>query len=323
MASLRNLVKYKQMVESINFDTVRRDINSRLSEVSNDLDLHEFDAHNLKDSMLHKHLKVLDILEDWSLNLNTFREEIAKLATTLEEPYYEKSKEIYKMRMNDSVQDKMDRQIFSNILYNQEFKTLLQDRISIYADAQYAGLQIAPGNGDITNLLVSCNPLYLMDESEDMFRHIRNWREPAYQRRLRYYKIDEKEDDILNEIPRNQLGLIVALNWFNFRPMKIIKKYLQSMMQVLRPGGVIIFTYNNCDYPKAIDKVDEMYYCYSTSIQVKDTCRQIGYNIIESFDKGYDELDMGISWLEIKKPGKRTTIRRTETMGQIKNLGEN
>ena len=99
MASLRNLVKYKQMVESINFDTVRRDINSRLSEVSNDLDLHEFDAHNLKDSMLQKHLKVLDILEDWSLNLNTFREEIAKLATTLEEPYYEKSKEIYKMRM--------------------------------------------------------------------------------------------------------------------------------------------------------------------------------------------------------------------------------
>ena len=184
MASLRNLVKYKQMVESINFDTVRRDINSRLSEVSNDLDLHEFDAHNLKDSMLQKHLKVLNILEDWSLNLNTFREEIAKLATILEEPYYEKSKEIYKMRMNDSVQDKMDRQIFSNILYNQEFKTLLQDRISIYADAQYAGLQIAPGNGDITNLLVSCNPLYLMDESEDMFRHIRNWREPAYQRRL-------------------------------------------------------------------------------------------------------------------------------------------
>ena len=46
-------------------------------------------------------------------------------------------------------------------------------------------------------------------------------------------------------------------------------------------------------------------------------------NIINSFDKGYDELDMGISWLEIKKPGKRTTIRRTETMGQIKNLGEN
>jgi SAM-dependent methyltransferase len=323
MTNLRNLVKYKQMVESIDFDTIRRNINSSLSEVSNDLDLHDFDVQNLKDSMLQKHLMVLNILEDWSLDLNTFREEIHKQATTLEEPYYEKSNEIYTMRMNDSVQEKMDRQIFNNILYNEEFNTLLQDRIRIYADSQYAGLQLAPGNGDITNLLVCCNPLYLIDDSDDMFRHIRNWREPAYQRRLRYYTVDEKEQDILKEMPRNQLGLIVALNWFNFRPMKIIKKYLQSMMQVLRPGGVIIFTYNNCDYPKAIDKVDEMYYCYSTSKVVKDTCIQLGYEIINSFDKGYDELDMGISWLEIKKPGTRNTIRRSETMGHIKNLGEN
>ena len=121
MTSLRNLVKYKQMVDSIDFDTIRRNINSSLSEVSNDLDLHEFDVQNLKDSMLQKHLKVLNILEDWSLDLNIFREEIDKLATTLEEPYYEKSKEIYKMRMNDSAQDKMDRQIYNDILYNEEF----------------------------------------------------------------------------------------------------------------------------------------------------------------------------------------------------------
>jgi hypothetical protein len=92
---------------------------------------------------------------------------------------------------------------------------------------------------------------------------------------------------------------------------------------VLRPGGIIIFTYNNCDYPKAVDKVNEMYYCYTTSIKVKDVCIQLGYEIINSFDEGYDELDMGISWLEIQKPGTRSTIRLAETMGMIKQLGEN
>ena len=95
------------------------------------------------------------------------------------------------------------------------------------------------------------------------------------------------------------------------------------MMKALRPGGVVVFTYNNCNYPKGVDKVDEMYYCYTTDTEIKQMCVQLGYDIITGFDKGYDELDMGISWLEIKKPGTRNSIRLKETMGMIKNLGEN
>ena len=156
-----------------------------------------------------------------------------------------------------------------------------------------------------------------------MLKQIRKWRNPAYQRRIRYYLVDDTHTDPLHELPQKQLGIVIAVNWFNFKPLKIIRKYLESILTVLRPGGIVLFTYNNCDYPKAVDKVDEMYYCYTTSTKVKDVCIQLGYEIINSFDEGYDELDMGISWLEIKKPGIRSTIRLAETMGKIKQLGEN
>ena len=320
---LRNLVKYKQLVDSIDDIKIRRSINIKISTLLADLNTHEYDSANLKEEIEGCHLAVLKNLEELSDHLNSFKKQLNKTVETLEQPFYEKSKEIYKQRLNDSIQAKIDRQVFNNVLHNNEFKTLLTNRINLYVSSQYAGLQLAPGNGELTNHLVACNPLYLMDESEDMFRHIRNWRQPAYQNRLRYYNIDENQKDLLHELPANTLGLIVVVNWFNFRPIKIIKKYLQSMMKRLRPGGVIVFTYNNCDYPKAIDKVSELYYCYTTSKKVKDLCTQLGYNIIASYDRGYDELDMGISWLEIAKPGKRNTIKKSETMGLIKQLGVN
>ena len=320
---LKNIVKYKQLIESLDDIGLRKNINKHLTDVLTDLHTHEFDTDNIKENIMDNHLEVLKNLEDMSNNLNKFREKLQQLVNDLEQPYYKKSKDIYKMNLAQSTQEKMDRHIFNDLLANKSSSQLLSDRIGLYVDNRYPGLHIAPGYGEITNQLVSLNPLYLMDDSVDMFKKMKGWREPPYQRRLRYYIVDDNHNGPLDELPQNQLGVIVAVNWFNFKPVEVIKQYLESMMKVLRPGGVVVFTYNNCNYPKGVDKVDEMYYCYTTDTQIKQMCIQLGYDIIKSFDKGYDELDMGISWLEIKKPGTRNTIRASETMGIIKNLGEN
>lgn len=323
MMQLRNIVKYKQLIESLDDIGLRKNINKQLSDVLTDLHTHEFDTDNLKENIMDNHLEVLKNLEDMSDNLNKFREKLQQLVNDLEKQYYEKNKDIYKMNLAQSTQQKMDRHIFKNLLANDSSSKLLYDRIGFYVSEKYPGLHLGPGYGEITNQLVGLNPLYLMDDSVDMFKAIKGWREPAFQRRLRYYIVEEEHDDPLHELPQKQLGLIVAVNWFNFRPVKVIKKYLESMMNALRPGGVVVFTFNNCNYPKGVDKVDESYYCYTTDTEIKQMCIQLGYEILNSFDEGYDELDMGISWLEIKKPGTRNSIRSKETMGLIKHLGEN
>lgn len=320
---LRNIIKYKQLIASLDDIGLRKNINTQLTDVLTDLNTHEFDTDNLKEHIEGNHLEVLKNLEDMSDNLNKFREKLQQAVDELEKPYYEKSEHIYNMSFTQSTQEKMDRHLFNDLLANESSSKLLYDRLASYVGVQYPALQLGPGYGEITNQLVSCTPLYLMDNSDDMFKAIKGWREPAYQRRLRYYIADDTNTNPLHELPQNQLGLIVAVNWFNFKPVKVIKKYLESMMKALRPGGVVVFTYNNCNYPKGVDKVDEMYYCYTTDTEIKQMCVQLGYDIITGFDKGYDELDMGISWLEIKKPGTRNSIRLKETMGMIKNLGEN
>ena len=84
---LQDIVRYRAMVDSIDMDAIRRDINEKLSEVCNDLAINKFDAENLKDQLLHSHLKVLNNLEDMALDLNTFKEEINKEVKHLEAPY--------------------------------------------------------------------------------------------------------------------------------------------------------------------------------------------------------------------------------------------
>jgi len=323
MMELRNIVKYKQLVNVLDTIGLRENIKEQLDQLYTNLSTHPFNAKNLKEQISNNHLDILKILDGMSGNLNKFKEELNAEVQELEKPYYEMSKEIYKINIAQSSLEKMDRYVFKNVLFNESLGNLLKSRIAKYTTNVDPGLQLGPGYGEITNQLVSLNPLYLMDDSPEMLKEIKKWREPAYQRRLRYYIVDDTHVDPLHELPQNQLGIVIAVNWFNFKPLKIIRKYLESILRVLRPGGIIIFTYNNCDYPKAVDKVNEMYYCYTTSIKVKDVCIQLGYEIINSFDEGYDELDMGISWLEIQKPGTRSTIRLAETMGMIKQLGEN
>lgn len=318
MTALRNLVKYKQMVESIDFDTVRRDINSRLSAVSNDIDLHQFDAHNLKDSMLQQHLKVLNILEDWSLDLNTFREEIGKLATSLEEPYYEKSHTIHQRHLELSPHDKLQKFRNCNLLHNDETKELLIGHVRNATNDQYSAMIINGGQGDITSNLLHGTPLYVVDEDEFILNTQKKMFNTEMQKRVRFYLINNQ--DSLKTLPQNMFSCIVAVDWFNFKTVDVIKTHLVSMYKTLRPGGKAIFTFNNCDYPKAIDKVDEMYYTYTTSREMQNLVTDIGYKISKAENRGYDELDNGISWLEIQKPGKLHTIRAVQGLASIEQL---
>ena len=81
--------------------------------------------------------------------------------------------------------------------------------------------------------------------------------------------------------------------------------------------GVQVLDSGNCDYPKGLDKVDNMYYCYTTEEEMTALCEEVGYKLVDSVTRGYDELDNGISWLEIKKPGELTTIRAGQGLAQI------
>ena len=317
---LQDIVRYRAMVDSIDMDAIRRDINEKLSEVCNDLAINKFDAENLKDQLLHSHLKVLNNLEDMALDLNTFKEEINKEVKHLEAPYYEKSKEIYKNYTLMSPMDKLSRLKNKDLLFHEDTTELLINAITIKVSNEYACCQLAPGYGDVTKHLVHGTPLYIVEEDKEGSVVNTDFFNQIMTNRIAWYEMNDADEEILAVLPQEQIGCFVVIDYFNFKSEDIIEKYLKSIYNCLRPGGTVIFTFNNCDYPNAIDKVDEMYYCYTTGTQMKKICSSIGFEILRLTAIGYDELDNGISWLEIKKPGKLGSIRAAQGLASIEKL---
>jgi hypothetical protein len=317
---LQDIVRYRAMVDSIDMDTIRRDINNTLSSVCNDLAINNFDTESLKDRMLHSQLKVLNNLEDMALDLNTFKEEINKHVKQIENPYYEKSKEIYKKRTLMSPMDKLSQLKNKDLLFHEDTTKLLINAITIKISNQYACCQLAPGYGNITKHLVHGTPLYIVEEDKEASVVNTDFFNQIMTNRIAWYEMNDADEEILAVLPQEQIGCFVVIDYFNFKSEDIIEKYLKSIYNCLRPGGTVIFTFNNCDYPNAIDKVDEMYYCYTTGTQMKKICSSIGFEILRLTAIGYDELDNGISWLEIKKPGELNTIRSAQGLAEIKDL---
>ena len=317
---LQDIVRYRAMVDSIDMDTIRRDINNTLSSVCNDLAINNFDTESLKDRMLHSQLKVLNNLEDMALDLNTFKEEINKHVKQIENPYYEKSKEIYKKRTLMSPMDKLSQLKNKDLLFHEDTTKLLINAITIKISNQYACCQLAPGYGNITKHLVHGTPLYIVEEDNEASVVNTDFFNQIMTNRIAWYEMNDADEEILAVLPQEQIGCFVVIDYFNFKSEDIIEKYLKSIYNCLRPGGTVIFTFNNCDYPNAIDKVDEMYYCYTTGTQMKKICSSIGFEIQKLTAIGYDELDNGISWLEIKKPGELNTIRSAQGLASIEKL---
>jgi len=318
---LRNIVKYQQLLNSLNDNTLRKSINTQLSEFINDLHTNQIDFDDVKNKITGTQLEVLKNLEQMSDYLNTLRNSVNKLVDDLAIPYYKKSENIYTNTLSMiGVAGGLQLRT-KDIANNDESKEALIGAIQSYVSNEYACCQLAPGYGEITKFLVAGTPLYIVDDDHNTLRQFReNFFNDIMQRRTNFYTMSDTDDHPLYKLPQGQIGFCVIIDYFNFKTVEVIKKYLQSMYKIMRPGGVVIFNFNNCDYPKGIDKVDEMLYCYTTGTEMNTICTQVGFEVIKLIARDYDERENGISWLEIKKPGNLSTIRAAQGLAEIKNL---
>jgi SAM-dependent methyltransferase len=300
------------MVDGLSVKHVYDEIFTLLKHVSTDLDVQNIDFDNLKHRISENQNLILSKLDEVDDDLQSFKQHLTEFVTGIEQPYYAKSQTIYQEGLNDSSDYLLDRHNFKKLLYQEETAEFFASRIKIHASWKWPAVEIRPAHGEITDNLIACDPLYLVDTHEDMFKHAKQKWTPEYQRRLRYYTINEKDKKILHQLPQSQIGLLVAVDYMNFRPLDLIDRYLKEIFGILRPGGVAVFTYNNCDYPIGVDNFENSYYCYTPGREIKAMCERIGYRISASFD-----LENNVSWLEIQKPGTRSTLRGGQTLGKI------
>jgi hypothetical protein len=136
---------------------------------------------------------------------------------------------------------------------------------------------------------------------------------PEYQRRLREYVIDDWADGpILAQLPNNQFGAIFAYHYFNHKPISVICKFLDEFNEKLRPGGMVIMTYNNCDLAHGVIRAENAWMLYTPRRLIQQHAISIGFELVEAYDGKGD-----VSWLEFKKPGDIASIRGGQTLAKI------
>lgn len=191
----------------------------------------------------------------------------------------------------------------------------LRARLRAYSDWRYPGMIIRPGLETFPNEMVSNDPLYLIDTNRHLLGkvpHINGWT-PEYQARVRSIIVEENLDhDILEKVPNEQFGLCLVYNFFNFRPLEYIRKYLTEIYQKLRPGGVLIMTINDCDREPGVRLAETYFACYTPGGLIIKLAETIGYKQSHTWHENGP-----ITFIEIRKPGELESLRGGQTLAKI------
>ena len=204
-------------------------------------------------------------------------------------------------------------QLEQRLAVDEESNILIRSHLKNYTDWRQPGMIIRPGYDTFVQDLVPMDPLYMVDQNMELLSPALNEFNEQYQRRLRLYAAEDyKHNSPLWQLPDNQFGVIFAWNYFNFKPMEVFKRYLQDIYTKLRPGGVTMFTYNNCDYGHAVALAEASFMCYTPGRLIKPYAESLGFEIIFEH-RGHGNLH----WLEMRKPGEIQSIRGGQSLAKI------
>jgi SAM-dependent methyltransferase len=180
---------------------------------------------------------------------------------------------------------------------------------------QYPVLEIGCRDGEWTKFLVAGDPLYLADYSEEFLHNAVHQFTRQYVPRVRRYQI---KNDTIENLPVNQFNFIFSYNFFNYLSFDSIKEWMRSAHEWLRPGGVIMFTYNNADFGYGAGMAESGTQSYCPMSLLVPMCESIGLEYHDHKDYVEDIGYTPLSWIQFKKPGELTTIKWSQAMGEIK-----
>jgi hypothetical protein len=200
-----------------------------------------------------------------------------------------------------------------SIIKDEEFEQVLTQRINLYSNWQYPALEIGCRDGDWTKLLVASDPLYIADFFEEFLSSAVQQFPALYQGRVRKYLI--KDFYKISNLPKNQFGLIFSYNFFNYLSVDSIKQFLIQAMEWLRPGGTIIFTYNNADLPAAAAYAESYFMTYVPESVLVPMAESIGFETVYLYNG-----EPAYSIIELRKQGELKSIKVGQTVGEIKHI---
>ena len=308
---LSDVVRYKNTIDQLQSDqSYRREVDFRLDDLMravrtevNIRNKFELDVQHTVDTVYSS----LQKLEEEMLNITRG---VDALIEEIQPQYFEQS---YKWYTDEMVHETAQYILDRKLAIKPEEHEILSARIKTWADWKFPVLCIRPGTEDFVNHLVAGSPLYIVDQFHELLTPTLERFNEKYRRHIRPYVFKERETEpIFPFLPDNQFGLVFAYNFFNFRPLESIKHHLAEIFKKLRPGGVIIFTINNCDNAHPVALAEKNYSCYTPGGMIINLAKLLGYEHRYTFD-AKDHF----CWIELAKPGELTTLRGGQSLAKI------
>lgn len=249
-------------------------------------------------------------VEKFNNSFDQLKQKLKKMIQDREPEMYQNSTSRYEQEITwETCEYILSRKMTLDVASNE----LLRNRIKIHGDWRVPGMIIRPGYESFIEDMVPLDPLYLVDSNQEMLEPAISGFTEEYQQRLRPYCISDADSDkkIFAQLPQNQFGFVFAYNYFNFRPLEVIERYLGEFYDLLRPGGTVIFTYNECDVAHGVG-LAEVFMSYTPGHKIQNRAEDVGFEIVKNQIGPYN-----IAWFELRKPGTVTSLRGGQTLAKI------
>ena len=307
---LSELVAYKTALGKLTTRTTQRDVELGLGQITHLVNSQSIQLGDFNQQLHNQYREIYHSLDQFEVLVDSLKKEVDAQIEIAEKPWFQESYRLYDQEMrNDSAEHILNRRP----ILSEDTENFLRVRIQNYVDWQHPGMIIRPGLEKFVEDMVGYDPLYLVDQSYELLKPAVDKFTEEYQARLRLYTVKENIDaEILDKIPDGQFGLCLVYNFFEFKPLEIVRKYMTEIYQKLKPGGTLIVTFNDCSRDKAVMLAEQRYACYTPGGLIKELSTNIGYVQKFSWDN-----DGPTTWLELTKPGVLTSMRGGQTLAKI------
>ena len=309
---LSDIVSYKNLLDSLSSIPTAQELLNEISSMIHVAKVSSVQVPGAVDQLTQAHEQVVQAANNFEQQFAQLKQSIQNLIEQHEPEYFRNSIDLYNTGYrNESPEHIRNRHIGLDPVTS----VVIQQRLRLYTSWQHPGMVIRPAHARYVEDLVACDPMYFVDTNAQLLEITESWFNARYQRRLCRYVIEEySENPAFINLPTGQFGLIYAFHFFEYRPWPVLQQYLKECFELLRSGGVLAFTYNNCDLANRVGKVEHYSGCYTPGRMVRDYADKLGYDIIFDVDD-----DSNTSWIELRKPGKFSSIRGGQTLAKIKN----
>lgn len=311
---LSDIVEFRNQLDKFDMSRAKIQMIKEIENIKHTIDTTEPHFDDLAEELSNTFGKVSKSIDSFGAGLNKIRQRLQDTIQSVETDLLKKSVDLYREGLNDSCEYILSRQ--PEITDDQ--REFIRGRINAHADWKKVGLIIRPGNEEWVRQMVALDPLYIVDTHPELLTPAMKKFNRTYQSRLRSYVVNERSPrPILFSLPKYQFGAVLVYNFFNYKSIDIVERYLTELYGIMERGGKLMMTINDCDRSHGVRNAENNFCCYTTRSRVLDIAGSLGYETVR-----IDFLDGANTWIELKKPGERRSTRGGQVLVQIKSKVE-